>query len=834
VACLQCFTANKVFLNITLAKPMFKNYLKLAVRNLWKRKTTTFINVLSLAAGLTCCALVFLFWQHELSFDKGFDNADDVYRIISTFKDGSKAPTVSLPYAKFLKAEIPEIEQVSRMDPTNGVTIVQAQGTGTQTPFTEDSGYWVDPDFFNVLSFHFLQGDRKTAFNAPNTIVLSQSLAKKLFGQVYPVGKPLRAGSTIYTITGVFKEDFLNHIKPDFFASNNSDKIRDILLNITDWVVNPNYYTYIKLRHGSNVQHVVKELSAYNQKHALADMKAGNNYMTTSLQALKDIHLHSDGFVDYLAYKQGNIKYLYLLGSIALVILLLGCINYMNLTTAQSISRAREVGVRRVMGAGKIAIRYQFLIETLVISFCALFVAIGLSFLFLPMFNSLTGQTLSFFADENRSLILWLLLIALTTGLAAGLYPAFYLSAFKPVKVLKGKVSDSPGMFGVRKVLIISQFIISTCLVFATIVIWDQLHFMINAKTGFDKDQQLVLNLNSEQSQKNSAQLIDQLKSNVSFKSVTLAAAPLVSGDLNLYPQEKTINEKQQVFFDFADVNYLKTLGLELIAGSNITAQAFTNTNMQEDMELHDFGKQVILNEEAAKLLGYEPYKAIGKYVSHLHNGVVYNYKIVGIVKNYHYFSLHALIGPCAIMGVNPLRCSTIVAKIDGRNIPRAIEYASQRWKALNQDTPFSYSFLNDLFQGDYDQDQRQQKMISTFAVIAIFISCLGLLGLITYSVAQKAKEIGIRKVIGASVVSVVVLFLKQYFKLLLIANLIAWPLAWYLMNSWLQDFPYRIHISWWMFALALSAGLLTGLSTIAFKTIKAAIANPINSLRAE
>jgi putative ABC transport system permease protein len=813
---------------------MFKTYIKLALRNLWKRKTSTIINILGLAVGLTCCALVFLFFQHELSFDKGFDNGQDIYRVTSTFKDGSKAPTVGLPYAKYLKSEIPEIEQVSRLDPTNGATIVQVQGAGVSTPYIEDSGYWVDPEFFDVLSFHFLQGDRKNAFAAPNTIVLSQSLAKKLFKQVYPIGKTLKAGSTIYTITGVFKEDFLNHIQADFFASNNSDHIGEQMANNTSWVVNDNFYTYIKLKHGSNVQHVTKELNDYLQRHAGGEMKAHSDHITNSLQSLKDIHLNSSEYVDYLAYKQGNIKYLYLLTSIALVILLLACINYMNLTTAQAISRAREVGVRRVMGAGKRSIRYQFLIETITISLFALIISIALAFLFLPVFNNLTGQTLSFFAKENSSLILWLVLIALITGMAAGLYPAFYLSAFKPVKVLKGKVSDSSGMFSIRKVLIVSQFIISTCLIFATIVIWSQLHFMLNAKTGFDQDQQLVLNLNGEQAQKNSALLVKQLTNNVNFKSVTNATAPLISGDMNLYPAGKTINEKQIVFFDFADENYLNTLGLKLISGSNFSPAIFTNTNMQEDMELHDFGKQVILNEEAAKLLGFDPYTAPGKYVSHLHNGVVYNYKVVGVVKNYHYFSLHAVIGPCAIMNINPLRCTTIVAKIDGRHIPAAIQYASNQWKKLNPDAPFSYGFLNEIFQGDYIQDQREQQMIGIFTAMAIFISCLGLLGLITYTVTQKAREIGIRKVIGASVANIVMLFYKQYFSFVLLANIIALPLAWYFMNNWLHDFPYRIGISWWVFALSLSAGVITAFCTIAFKTIKAASANPVESLRAE
>jgi len=813
---------------------MFKTYLKLALRNLWKRKTTTAINIFSLAIGLTCCALVFLYWQHELSFDKGFDNRDDIYRVVSIFKGDAQAPTVGLPYAKYLKAEIPEIEQVTRMDPTNGSVIVQVQGGKDATPYVQDSGYWVDPQFFDVLSFHFLQGDRKTAFAAPNTLVLSESLAQKLFKNASPIGKTIKAGPTIYTITGVFKEDFLNHIHADFFASNNSDHIREQMANNNSWVVNDNFYTYIKVKHGTDPDQLTKKLNAYLERHAGAEMREHSDKITNSLQALNDIHLHSSQFQDYLAYKQGNIKYLYLLASIALVILALGCINYMNLTTAQAISRAREVGVRRVMGAGKGSIRYQFLIETIAISIGALVVAVVMAFMALPVFNSLTAQRLSFFDPENRTLILWLALIALATGILAGLYPAFYLSAFRPVKVLKGKVADSAGAFSIRKVLIVSQFIISTCLVFATVVIWYQLHFMINSKPGFDQDQQLVLTLNGGQAQRNGTSLLNQLKSNVNFKSVTLATAPLVSGDMNLFASDKTIADKQIVFFDFADENYLKTLGLQLISGTNFSPQVFTNTNMEEDSELHDFGSEVILNEEAAKLLGFGPNNAAGKSVSHLHNGVVYRYKVAGVVKNYHYFSLHAAIGPCAIMNVNPLRCTTIVAKIDGHHVSDVVKYASDEWKKLNPNTPFNFGFLNGVFQSDYDQDKRQQQMMSSFTVIAIFISCLGLLGLITYSVAQKEREIGIRKVIGASVAGIVGLFAKQYFKLLLIANVISLPLSWYFMSEWLKDFPYRITISWWMFVVALAAGLVTGLSTIAFKTIKAALANPINSLRAE
>jgi len=813
---------------------MFKSYLKLALRGLWKRKTSTIINILGLSVGLASCALVFLFFQHELSFDKSFDNSSDIYRVTTNFGDGSGAPTVAMPYATYLKSEIPEVEQVSRLDASKcSYCVVQVNAAGT-TPYIEENGYWIDPTFFNIFSFHFLQGERQTALAAPNTIVLSQDLAQKLFGNTYAIGKPVKTQGNTYMVSGVFKQDFLNHFNADFFASDNSNGIREINAAYTSWVTNPNFYTYIKLKPGSNIPHVLSELAAYTQTHAAADMKTSGSHVTNGLQALLDIHLHSSQYQSYMEVKQGNLSYLYLLGSIALAILLLGCINYMNLSTAQAIDRAREVGVRRVMGAGKASIRYQFLIETIVISFFALLAAIGLAFLFLPAFNRLTGQTLSFFALENSSLVLWMLLIALLTGIMAGIYPAVYLSSFKPIKVLKGKISDAAGWFSIRKVLVSAQFIISTCLVFASVVIWSQLHFMLNANPGFKQDQQLIFSLNTPQSQKNSAYFIDQLSGNALYQSVTGATGALVSDDMTLYPEGKTVADKHDISLNYADGNYVKTLGLSFISGSNFSPVAFANKDVQQDMEATDIGRQVILNEEAVKVLGFDPYTAIGKYVSHLHNGVVYNYRIVGVVKNYHYWSLHTLIGPFGIMPVNPDRFTTIIAKIKGTNAAPAIQFAAEKWQTMNAETPFVNWFLDDIFNWDYAQDEHEQAMLSSFTFIAIFISSLGLLGLITYSLGQRAKEIGIRKVIGASVANIVLLFYKQYFKLVLIANCIALPLAWYYMNNWLSSFPYRVNISWWIFALALSAGVITAFCTIAFKTIKAAIANPVISLKAE
>lgn len=812
---------------------MFRSYLKLALRNLWKHKTSTAINMLSLSVGLASCALVLLFFQHELSFDKKFPDSANIYRVVSDFGGGG-APTVPYRYATFLKDEIPEIEETARLDPTNGTVIVQAAENSHTTPYSVNSGYWVDPQFFDVLSFPFLQGNSKTAFTAPNTVTLSATLAKTVFGNTAPIGQPIRINNTIYTVTGVFRDDFLNHLHPDFLASNKNSQFNEATAGLTSWIANPNYYTYVKLKPGSNIAHVNVEIEAYTQRHAGSDMKATGDHMTNSLQALGDIHLHSFQYQDYLAYKQGNIQYLYLLAGIALAVLLLGCINYMNLTTAQAIGRAREVGVRRVIGAGKNAIRMQFMLETMAVSLCALLLAVGMAFLFLPEFNNLTGQQLSFFAPEDHGLFGWVLMVTLTTGILTGLYPAFYLSSFKAIQVLKGKVGTSSGVSFVRKFLIISQFAISTVLVFATVVIWSQLHFMVNTRPGFDEDQQLVISLNSDEARGNIKQLINQLKDNSHFKSVAGASDALCSSDMMLYRQERTIADKKDFFLVFGDNDYLQTLGLNLISGSNFSAQSFGPANPQEDAEVHDTGREVIINEEGAKALGLDIYTAPGKYLSHLHEGKIYNYRIVGVVKDYHYFSLHAPIGPFAIMPMNPARFSTVVAKVNGREMSGAISYARQQWKTLNPGTPFTYTFLNDQFGNDYVQDERAQQMAGIFTFVAIFISCLGLLGLVTYSVAQKAREIGVRKVIGASTGGIVTLFAKQYIRLVIIANIIALPAGWYFMNKWLQGFSYRIDIHWWMFGVSLATGILVAFATIIFKTLKAAMANPVESLRAE
>lgn len=813
---------------------MNNSYLKLALRNFRKRKTSTLINVLSLSVGLTCCALVLLFAQHEESFDKGFQDNQNIYRITSIFSDGGAAPTVGLTYSKYLKAEIPEIAEVSRLDAQGMNTIIQAKDKPEATPYMINTGFWVDPTFFNIFKFHFAYGDINTALNAPNTIVLSQKISEKLFGNAYPIGKTVKTENNIYTVTGVYKQDFLNHFGADFFASNNSGGIREKYTTPRNWITDPNYYCYLKLRPGANIARVTAEINAYNQRHGAADMKTYNSHAINGLQALGDIHLRSGKYQSYIEAYQGNIQYLYLLGIIAVAILVLGIINYINLSTAQAIGRAKEVGVMRVLGAEKKNIRYQFFAETMLVSLIGLVLAIVLSLVFLPVFNQIINQQLSFFAPENRTLVLWMLAISVITGALAGIYPALYLSGFRPVQVLKGKVSNSLATLNIRKGLTVTQFAISMFLVLGSIVIYTQLNYIIHAKPGFDQDEQLVLGLNSDQAQKNSQYLMNQLATDPNILSVSGSMAPLISGDQNFYPAGKTINDIHDTFLNYTDENYIKTLGLKLISGTNLSKPSFGPATPGADIEADAMQREVVLNEQAIKALGFTNDNAIGKYVSHLHNGVVYNYRIVGVVKDYHYFSLYSKIGPAGLIVTRPEKMSYIIAKVNAGKMQAVLQMVLQKWKALNPDTPFAYDFMDKQFQYDYIHDQQEQQLMGIFTAIAIFISCLGLLGLTTYTVAQRAREIGIRKVIGASVTDIVLLFSKQYFKLLLIANLIAWPVAWYLMDKWLQNFAYRIQISWWMFGIALFSGLLTAFLAVGFKTIKAAIANPVISLRSE
>ncbi len=817
---------------------MFRNYFKVALRGLWKRKFATLLNLTGLTIGLTCCSLFLLFYTKERSYDN-FTNAGNIYRVVSVFKDGHSAPTTSLRYASFLKMEIPEIVAVSRLDASINPNIIQVkQNSGTvSTPFVQNDGYWVDSTFFTIFNFNGEYGDLTLSLKEPNSVVLSKPVAVKLFGDRNPVGEALKIdnhhGVQTYIVKGVFKNDLLNHFNADFFASNNSDSIRGVIERATNWVTDPNYYTYISLRPGSNPKQVEQKLNRYLQTHAGSDMKSSGTYLTNTLQSLKSIHLHSQNYYTYLEVKQGNIKYLYLLGSIALGILIISCINFVNLSIAQSIDRAKEVGIRRVFGAGNKMIRLQLITEIVMLSFISLFFAIGLSILILPEFNRLINQDLSIFEKENRSLIFWLLLSALITGIISGIYPAKYLSSFDVLTVLKSRIKSSAGMLRVRQVLIGIQFFISACLIVASTIIWSQMDFIINSELGFQSDQQIVINLNSDESRKNRRVLTDYISQNLNITSFTGAASSLVAGDMNLIAENKTIDEVESTYLNFVDENYIKTLGIKLIAGENFRPFSFPNTEPSENIE-DDFQKEILLNESAVKAFGYDVNNVIGRAVKRIRDGKTTLYRVVGVMENYHFYSKHAMISPFGLILSNPNRFNTIILNVKGKAIQSVRRTLEEKWRSINPSTPFSAQFLNDQFEYDYAQDKRFQKMIGSFTMLSIVISCLGLIGMISYTLSQRKKEIATRRVIGCSTRNLITLFSKNYLAIVLLANVICWPVAWYFMNNWLQGFAYRVNISWWIFLIALLLEGFIALLTMGIIIYRAARANPIKNLRIE
>jgi len=806
---------------------MIKTYWKVAIRNLLKRKTTTLIHITGLAVGLACCMLILLYFHSERAFDKGFDREQDIYRITSHFKDGSRAPTVAFPFGTLLRQELPEVEAVTRMDASRSPCVVKALDDTAAIPYMEQSGYWVDPNFFDIFSFHFLYGDRRTALSAPNSIVLSETAARWLFGNKVPIGRRLRAGDGVYIVGGVFRQDMPNHLDAGFFASNNSLGIRESMAHVLDWVADPNYYTYIRLRPGSSPAHVTDELHAYTSRHAGADMKRRGEVMVNSLQALGDIHLHSSEYYDYLAGKQGNLDYMRLLASIAAAILLLGCINYMNLSTARSALRAKEIGIRKTSGAQRSEIIIQFLSESVLITAMATLLAVGLTWLTLPALNAAIAQTLSIQSLLTLKVIIPLLLTPFVIGIISGIYPALFMSSFQPVKVLKGLFKAGSGSISFRKVLVVAQFSISIILIICTAIVFQQLHYMQEKSLGFDKerivtvgyDRSLDMTYETFRNElRNSAYIKDVSRSSriPSGRLLDEQGASTESGD-SLRPVSADIK------YVSADFDFVPTYGMHVRAGRNFSRAFGTDTTA------------FILNAAAARALGLQhPEQAVGRNFQY--GGK--KGRIVGVLDDFHFESMHQQIVPL-VLAKTPentpgFRYNFLSVKIAGNNIAGGLAHLENTWKKFLPQTPFEYTFLDEKFDQLYRSEQRQGTLFTTFSGIAIFIACLGLLGLSAFAISQRIKEIGIRKVLGASVSSIVTLLSTDFLKLVAIAAVIAFPVAWYAMHNWLMDFAYRISIQWWIFLVAGILATAVALITIGFQAIRAALSPPVKSLRTE
>lgn len=802
-----------------------------------KNKIFSFINILGLSTGLACCMLITLYILNETSYDQYQKNADRIYQVGTEFQglgNFKKLPNTPAAMGEIMKQVFPEIEQTTRLMRlfNEDKTLLQYRlSNGNEKSFYETKGYLADSTFFRMFTYHFIEGNPSTALSNPNTIVLSEEIAKKLFGNEPALNKVIHVSSSTngdhdFLVTGVFRPiDKPSHIDGRFFLSMMGGNVADMIKNAGTNLANNNmYYTYLLLAPGADPKKLAAQFPAFMDKYAGKDLKAVGFYKSQYLVGLKDIHLHSGS--DTNVTPSGSVTYLYILGSIALFTLLIACINFMNLATARSSKRSSEVGIRKVLGAEKRFLIAQFLGESVLMSLIAFVLAIAFTKLLIPAFNHLSGKNLSL-TFSSIPIIIVFLLLSVITGLVAGSYPAFYLSSFNPAKVLKGKFSNSLAAVSVRKGLVIFQFVISVVLIVASVVIAQQMNYMRSANLGFDKERQIVIPLRSE----NAKKIYDPFKSELLKESFieNVGASAFYPGIPNfsdniLYKQGESMQQGKDIRMNYVDTRFLQTLGIKPVAG-----------RLFSDDFPSDTSHGIILNEKAIDALGFvSPQESIGKKLYFDFQGKNYNFTIVGVVKDFHYEDLHLPITPYGFQLNMQPQYNYMIVHARAGNINTMLTSIKNTWHNLNPSEPFEYSFLDKDFQKNYDAENRLSAIVGYFTAIAILISCLGLFGLATFSAEQRIKEIGVRKTLGASVSSIVALLSKDFLKLVAIAVLIASPLAWLVMNKWLQSFAYRIHISWSVFLITTLTALLIALITISFQAIKAALANPVESLRSE
>ncbi|MEP6749692.1 MAG: ABC transporter permease [Bacteroidota bacterium] len=803
---------------------MIQNYFKIAWRNLLKNKAFSFINILGLSIGISVCFIIMLFVQDELSYDRFNKNADRIVRIyFKANMNGGKISEAGVmpPVAKALRSDYPEVEDATRFKMDGRPKIEYDHKI-----FKEADAAFADPNFFSVFSFPFLKGDPATALAQPNTIVITDEMAKRYFGNEDPIGKTLTYNNSgQFKVTGVIEKMPSNaHFHFDLLGS-----LETIGFAKNDTWMEGSFFTYVLMKKGADYKKLEAKLPGMVEKYmgpqiaqamgmSLSQFRTKGNDLGFALQPLTAIHLHPETTTEL--EPAGNVKYVYIFGAIAIFMLLIATINFINLSTAGAAKRAKEVGVRKVMGSGKWDLIKQFLFESVLVTFISLLIAAVMVKLALPVFNNLSGKNLVFGFDMKP--VAGFIALGLGVGLLAGIYPAFFLSSFKPIATLKGKFSASTKSLGLRSSLVVFQFFISVSLITGTIIVYQQMKFIQNIKLGYNKEQLLVIP-NSWALGKNEKNFKDQLLKDTRVENVTISgykpAGPTNNNNAMAYPEGKDNQVMTSLEYKI-DERYIPTLGIQMAAGRNFSPAFPTDSSA------------MIINESAAKIFGWGD-NAVGQRIvrENSDHGKNYVYTVVGVVKDFHFRSLHEAITPL-LMVLEPE--SGIIVKVRTKDIAGLLTSMKQQWASYNIEEPFSYAFMDDLYNKTYDAEQRTGTILNIFAVLTIFVACMGLFGLATYTAEQRAKEIGIRKVLGASVTQVTSMLSKEFVKLVLIGCLVAFPLSWWAMHKWLQDFAYRVDISWWVFVLAGFSALLIALLTVSFKAIKAALANPVKSLRAE
>lgn len=810
---------------------MFLNYFKSTIRNLRSNKAFSIINITGLAVGLAASILMIVYVTDELQFDKHNKNANRIYRVDGDIKFGGNHFILAVapdPLGPALKNDFPQVEQYVRFRNHGSVTIKKGEEV-----INEDKVVYVDSTLFNVFTFHVIAGNPQTALVAPKSIVLTESKALKYFASTNVVGRFLNInGNEQYKVTAVVKDmPAQSHFRFDFFISLST--LSESRQN--NWLSN-NFNTYVLLRKGADPKALEAQFPAMVDKYFgpklvevmnvdLNEFKKSGNYAKYELTPLTAIHLHSNKVAELGA--NNDMQMVYIFGCVGLLILLIACVNFMNLSTARSARRAKEVGVRKVLGSAKSGLVIQFIFESLFLTFISVILAFGLAWMVLPFFNQLSGKEFTANVLFNLQFVPVLIVLIVAVGILAGLYPAFYLSSFNPAKVLKGKLTEKgKGNNFLRSSLVVFQFSISVVLIISTLVIYHQLNFIRNKDVGFNRDQVLIIKNASALGEKDEP-FKNELKSINGVDQITSTGYLPTSGwrsDSPLFT-EATLNQKTALSTQMwqVDENYLPTLGIKILKGRNFDKNLKTDSNA------------IIINQTAAKLLGMEdPVNQMLYNIEDFSAGhpSVSAYRIIGVIQDFNFNSLREEVTPLTLFYEK--NNASIAIRIHTSDIAGLVGKIEKEWKKMVPGQSLDYSFMDEDFNKIYHSEQRTATIFISFASLAIFIACLGLFGLSAFAAEQRTKEIGVRKVLGASVGKIVTLLSTEFLKLVGIAFLIAFPISWWIMTKWLQQFAYRTSIGFEVFLIAGFSAIFIALLTVSFQAVKAAMANPIISLRGE
>ncbi|MTI41046.1 ABC transporter permease [Fulvivirga lutimaris] len=817
-------------------KIMIKNYFKIAFRNLVKHKFYSAINIAGLAAGVACSLLIYLFVANEMSYDKFHKDGDRIYRVVREGRFGENEfsyPVSPAPFANGLMTEIPEVETAVRFR-SYGTWLVKTPEM--KESFKESQVHYTDSTFFDLFSFPVLEGDPKTALTRPNTIAISKSIAEKYFKGTSPIGKSLELdGEDLYEVTAVYQD-----------APKNSHLQFRMLISLAtrpdaqneQWLSN-NFFTYFRVKEGVNLSALQKKIQSFYERKAepeliqyigstMEQFKANGNYVKLRLQPMEDIYLTSNFIFDIGT--MGNEHTILLFTIIAAFIIGLACINFMNLSTARSANRSKEVGIRKALGSVRGHLIRQFLLESIIISIISIIIGCVAASVLLPLFNHLAEKQLTF--PGSPIFYIGIFLFALLIGVLAGVYPAFFLSSFRPINTLKGKLSTGAGGSAIRSGLVIFQFFISIILIIGTLAIQKQLDFIQNKKLGFNKDHLLMIN--------DPYMLGDKRQS---FKEEVEKLTPVVSCAYSGFIPVNGYNRNDNTYWEKGvspsqdntislqmwdvDEDYIQTFGMEIIEGRN-----FDRDRASDSVAL-------IFNEEAMRKFGFEKIDdqwiqtyAFDQTSGSVINDEFVNYKIIGVVENFHFESMKENIGPVALrMGRST---GVLSVRINTDDYQASLKMIEDKWNDFANGLPFNYTFLDDQFNKMYKSETKLGELFTIFSGLAIFIGCLGLFALAAFMAEQRIKEIGIRKVLGASVNEIVLMLSKQFTKLVLLAFILAVPISWWAINSWLDGYVYRITLGFEVFLIAGLSAIIVALITVGYQSIKAAISNPVDSLKNE